>query len=309
MSRTSLPLLAGLFAIGLSACQPQPTTPGEFPSTNTESIATVNGTKISADMIDTVMRSLPPQVKAQIETMGDSSPLVESLVASELLYQKAIEKGVHNKPLVQQDMAMAVRTALAEAMVRDVVAERLTDQRIQSWYDEHQVQFAQPEFQLAHIMFTDMAQAEAIKAELDAGGDFAALAAANSKDSMTAAKGGEIGWLEPKMLAPPIRAELQAAAKDSLVGPLAMGQTIHIFKVIDRRDSKPLDEVKEQISAELEQTIRQEYLEELREAAVVVETYKQAPEAPAGPADLDAPAAPDAAPAASPAELEEGTAG
>ncbi len=309
MYRSSMSLVAGLLALGLSACQPQPTTPGVFPSTNTESIATVNGTKISADMVDTVMRSLPPQVKAQIEAMGDSSPLVESLVASELLYQKAIETGVHTKPLVQQDMAMAVRTALAEAMVRDIVAERLTDQRIQAWYDEHQVQFAQPEFQLAHIMFTDMAQAEAIKAELDAGGDFAALAQANSKDSMTAAKGGEIGWLEPKMLAPPIRAELQAATKDALVGPMAMGQTIHIFKVLDRRDSKPLDEVKDQISTELEQTIRQEYLEELREAAVVVETYKQAPVVPV---ELGVPAAPEAAPAApeaAPAELEKGAAG
>jgi len=316
MFRTSLALI--LLGFGVTACQPQPTTPGVFPTTSAESIATVNGTKVSSEMLDTVVRSLPPQVKAQLEAMGDQSPLVESLIASELLYQKAIEAGVHNKPLVQQDMAMAVRTALAEAMVRDIVTERLTDQRIQTWYDEHAVQFAQPEFSLAHIMFTDMAEAERVKAELDAGGDFAELAKANSKDGMTAAKGGEIGWLEPKMLAPPIRTELGNAEKDGLVGPISMGQTIHIFRVLDRRDSKPLEDVKDQITAELEQTIRQEYLEELREAAVVVETYKQAP---AAPAELDVPAAPDAAPAApdaapapapapatAPAEPEEGAA-
>jgi peptidyl-prolyl cis-trans isomerase C len=302
MFRTSLSLL--LLGLGLGACQPQvTTTPGEFPSTNTESVATVNGQKVPAEMLDAIMRSLPPQVKAQIEMMGDSSPLVESLVASELLYQKAIEAGVHNKPLVQQDMAMAVRTALAEAMVRDVVAERLTDQRIQQYYDEHQVQFAQPQLQLAHIMFMDMAKAEQVKTELDGGGDFAALAQANSKDTMTAAKGGEIGWLELKQLAPQMRGAIQSAAKGDVVGPIEMGggspmgSTIHIFKVLDRRDAKPLDEVKEQISAELEQTIRQEYLEELREAAVIVETYKQ-PKA-------EEPAAPDAAPVepeAAPAE-------
>ncbi len=305
MFRTPLPVLAGLLSLGLTACQPQATTatPGEFPSTNTESIATVNGTPVKSDMLDAVMRSLPPQVRAQVEAMGDQTPLVESLVASELLYQKAIEAGIHEQQLVQQDMAMAVRTALAEAMVRQVVAERLTDQRIQTWYDDHQVQYAQPEFKLAHIMFVDMAEAERVKAELDAGGDFAALAKTNSKDSMTAGKGGEIGWLEPKMLAPPIRADLDSAAKGGLVGPKAMGQTIHIFKVLDRRDSKPLEEVKEQISAELEQSIRQEYLEELREAAVVVETYKNAP---AEPAEPDAAPAEPAAPEAAPAEIEEG---
>jgi peptidyl-prolyl cis-trans isomerase C len=225
-------------------------------------------------------------------------------VASELLYQKAIESGIHTKPLVQQDIAMATRSALAEAMVRQIVTERLTDQRIQDWYNEHQVQFAQPQIKLGHIMFSEMAEAERVKAELDAGGDFAALATANSKDAATAANGGEIGWLDMRQMAPALRGDIETAEKGSVLGPMAMGRTIHIFNVIDKRDTKPLDEVREQIAAELEQTIRQEYVEELREAAVVVESYKTPAAAPAAPEA--APAEP-AAPAA--AEPQEGAAG
>jgi peptidyl-prolyl cis-trans isomerase C len=308
MVRTSLSMV--LIVLGLNACQPAAveTTPGEFPGSGGDPIATVNGQQISSDMLDAVMRGLPPQVKAQIEAMGDTSPLVESLVASELLYQKAIEQGVHTTPLAQQDMAVAIRHALAESLTRQVITERMTDQRIQSWYDEHQVQFAQPQMQLAHIMFTDQAKADQVKAELDAGGDFAALAAANSVDTMTAAKGGEIGWLDLRQMAPPLRSSIEKAAKGDVLGPLSMGQTTHIFRVLDRRDAKPLDEVRDQIAAELEQTIRQEYLEELREAAVVVESYDK-PDA-AAPALPDAPpAGPDAAPTASPAEVQEGAAG
>ncbi len=303
MSRFSLPILAGLFALGLSACQ-QPAataTPGEFPGATGEAIATVNGNKLSSDMLDTVLRSLPEQVKAQIEMMGDTSPLVESLVASELLYRKAIETGIHNKPLVQQDMAMAVRSALAEAMVREVVTERLSDERIQQWYADHQVQFAQPQVQLAHIMLADPAKADELKAQIDGGADFAALATANSMDTMTAPKGGEIGWLEARQMAPALRQALEGAENGAVLAPMSMGQTTHIFKVIDRRDTKPLEEVREQIATELEQTIRQEYLEELREAAGVVETYKQPAAAPE--------AAPAAAPEAAPAPAEEGAAG
>jgi peptidyl-prolyl cis-trans isomerase C len=303
MFRTSL--ITALFALGLAACQqPVATTPGEFPGATGEAIATVNGKQVSSDMLDTVMRSLPEQVKAQIEMMGDTSPLVESIVASELLYQKAIESGIHTKPLVQQDIAMATRSALAEAMVRQIVTERLTDQRIQDWYNEHQVQFAQPQIKLGHIMFSEMAEAERVKAELDAGGDFAALATANSKDAATAANGGEIGWLDMRQMAPALRGDIETAEKGSVLGPMAMGRTIHIFNVIDKRDTKPLDEVREQIAAELEQTIRQEYVEELREAAVVVESYKTPAAAPAAPEA--APAEP-AAPAA--AEPQEGAAG
>lgn len=306
MFRTSLSIV--LLGLGLGACQPQvvETTPGVFPSSGGEPVATVNGTQINTDMLDAIVRGLPPQVKAQIEAMGDNSPLVESLVASELLYQKAIEQGVHTDPLAQQDMAVAIRHALAESLTRKVVAERLTDERVKAWYDDHQVQFAQPQLLLAHIMFTDPAKADAIKAELDAGGDFAALATANSVDTMTAPKGGEIGWLDMRQMAPPLASAIKEADKGAVIGPMSMGQTTHIFRVLDRRDSKPLDEVREQIEAELEQTLRTEYLEELREAAVVVETYKKPS---AMPMPMPAGAAPADAPEAAPAELEGGAKG
>jgi peptidyl-prolyl cis-trans isomerase C len=302
MFRTSLHL--ALLGLGLAACQPQPvaTTPGEFPGSGGDPVATVNGQQINTDMLDAIVRGLPPQVKAQLEAMGDNSPLVESLVASELLYQKAIEQGVHNDPLAKQDMAVAIRHALAESLTRKIVGERMTDERVKAWYDDHQVQFAQPQLQLAHIMFTDMVKAEAIKAELDAGGDFAALASANSQDTMTAPKGGEIGWLDLRQMAPPLRSAIEKAEKGAIIGPMSMGQTTHIFRVLDRRDSKPLEEVREQIEAELEQTIRQEYLEELREGAVVVETYNK-------PSAMPMPGAPADAPEAAPAEIEAGTKG
>ncbi len=301
MFRPILPFLA----LGLLACEPQPVTPGAFPGSG-DAVATVNGVALNSGMIDTVLRSLPEQVRAQLEAAGDNTPLVESIVAGELLYQEALKSNLHNDALVQQDMSMAVRSALAEAQVRKVVAERLSDDKISAWYDEHKVQFARPQLQLAHIMFDDMAAAEAVKAQLDAGGDFAALAKDNSLDTMTAAKGGEIGWLDMQQVAPPLRDHVQDAAKGDVVGPLDMGRTKHVFKVLDRRDVKPLDEVRDQIAAEVETEIRDAYLDELRSSAVVVETYKQA-----APAAVPAPGAAPAPEAASgpdtpPAELENG---
>ncbi len=308
MTRLPFISLAGALALSLFACQPQAPTeaPGTFPGATGDAIATINGDKVTSDMLDTVMRGLPQQVKAQIEAMGDTTPLVESIVASELLYHQAVSQTLHEKPLVRQDIAMAVRSAMAEAMVREIVSQRLTDERVQTWYDEHKVQFARGQVQLAHIMLPDMEKAESIKAQLDAGGDFAALAKEHSLDTMTSAKGGEIGWIELKQMAPPLKSEIETAEKGAVLGPLSMGRTIHVFRVIDRRDAQPLEEVRDQISAELEQDIRQEYVEELKEQAVIVETYKQpAPAAAPEGAQPTEPAAPEAAPA----ELEAGKAG
>jgi len=296
MTRSSLLLLASL---ALSACQPQPpAVPGTFQGAGT-TLATVNGEALTSDMVDAILRSLPAQIKQQIDASGDQSPLIDSLVASELLYQQAVKANLHLDPLVQQDIALAERHALAEAHARKVVQERMTDARIQSWYDDHKVQFAQPQLLLAHIMFADMAKAEEVKAQLDAGGDFDALATANSMDTMTAPKGGEIGWLELAQMAPPLREQIKDSAAGSLLGPLQMGRTVHIFKIKERRDVQPLAEVRDDIVAQLEQEIRQEYLDELKGAALVVETYKSPAATPDLPAGADQPgAAPDGAPAA-----------
>jgi hypothetical protein len=153
-------------------------------------------------------------------------------------------------------------------------------------------------------MFTDLAKAQEVKTQIDGGGDFDALARDNSIDTTTAPNGGEIGWLELKQMAPPLRAQIQDSPAGSVVGPLEMGRTVHIFKVKDRRDVQPLEEVRTDIEAQLEQELRQEYLDELKEAALVVETYKSPAATPDLPAGTDqpeaAPAAPEAAPAASP---------
>ncbi|MFH1468990.1 MAG: peptidyl-prolyl cis-trans isomerase, partial [Pseudomonadota bacterium] len=282
MSRSALLFMAGL---ALCACQPQATpVPGVFPGGGS-TLATVNGEVLTSDMVDSILRSLPAQIKQQLDASGDQSPLIDSLVASELLYQEAVKASLHLDPLVQQDIALAERHALAEAQARKIVKERMTDQRVQAWYDAHKVQFAQPQLLLAHIMFTDKAKADEVKAQLDAGGDFGALATANSIDTMTAPNGGEIGWLELKQMAPALRGQIQDAAAGSVIGPLEMGRTVHIFKVQDRRDVQPLEEVREDIESQIEQELRQEYLDELKAAALVVETYKAPTALPDLPAD------------------------
>jgi parvulin-like peptidyl-prolyl isomerase len=297
MPRCALPFLA---ALALCACKPPaPPIPGTFTGGG-EAIATVNGKNVTSEMVDSVLRTLPPQIRQQLEQAGDQTPLIESLVASELLYQEAVAGGLHLQPLVLQDVAMAERHALAEAQARKIVAERMTEERVKAWYDDHQVQFAQPQIKLAHIMFTDLAKAQEVKAQLDAGGDFAALATQNSMDTMTAPKGGEIGWLELKQMAPALRDQVGGATAGTVIGPLEMGRSVHIFRVNERRDAQPLDEVRDQILPQLEQEVRGEYLDELKAKAVVVETYKNpAPALPGAPAapEAPAPAAPTPAPA------------
>ncbi len=291
-------LAAGLLA-ATTACAPPAVPPGTFPGAPGETLASVNGKPVTRPMYDAVLRAVPDQVRKELEKMGTTGPLMDSLVAGELFYQEALVRKLDQDPIVLQDVAMASRSALAEALVRKVVAERATDARVQAWYDEHKVQFARPQVDLAHIMLADGATAESVRKDLDAGGDFAVIARAQSKDASSASKGGDIGWIDVTQLAPPIRSLVEKAPAGTVIGPMQLGPAWHIFKVLEVRGEKPLGDVRDDIVAQLEQEIRQEYLNELKAKAVVVEAGKE----PTGPASLEIPE-PGAAPAATPTPPE-----
>lgn len=73
-----------------------------------------------------------------------------------------------------------------------------SDAEIQSWYEQHKADYTQPQRSRYRVIQTKTeADAEAVLAQLKAGGDFAALAKEKSIDPISARQGGDMGWLEP----------------------------------------------------------------------------------------------------------------
>jgi hypothetical protein len=65
------------------------------------------------------------------------------------------------------------------------------DQAARAYYDQHKDEFAKA--CVSHILLADQAKADAVKARLAKGEDFAAVAKTDSTDSQSAPKGGELG--------------------------------------------------------------------------------------------------------------------
>ena len=293
-------ILAGLLvALALSSCQqppPPPPVPGEIARTGTV-LKTVNGQAITQDMLDTMIKQLPEQLRAQLEATGQIGQLSEQLVIQEILYQKAVEGKMHEDPDIKQTLGITARSALADAMLRKERDTRLTDAAIQKWYDDHAVQFARPQVELAHVMVATEDEAKAVKAELDGGADFATVAKAKSLDTRTAGEGGVLGWVRPKDIGP-LGEAVQDLDAGGLAGPVQSAQAWHVLKVLNKRDKVPLDEVKEQIKEQVKSDLAEAYIKELKDSATIVEgaggASVTAPgeAAPAAPAGGAAPAAP-----------------
>lgn len=267
------PLFLGLAALfALAACQQppaEPPVPGEMDRTGTV-LKMVNGKPVTQDMLDAMIAQLPEQLRAQLEATGQMSQMAEQLVIQEILYQKAIEAGLHKDPEVQRALAIVERSTLADQMIRREVDKRITEEAIQKWYDDHAVQFARPQVKLAHIMVQTEDEAKAIKAQLDAGADFAALAREKSQDPRTKNDGGEIGWVRAKDIGP-LGAAIEGAEKGTIAGPVSSGRAWHILKVLDTRDKTPLEEVRDQIIDQLKNELADEYIKEVKESATIVD--------------------------------------
>lgn len=135
--------------------------------------------------------------------------------------------------------------ALAEKSVK------VTDVEIQQYYQDHKADFTtKGQERLAHIQLANEKEALDAYEALQKGADFATVAKEKSNDKVSAANGGDLGWLN----AGDLPKEFEDAATILEVGrystPVNVDGQFHIIRVLDRKDSAllPLEQVREQIT-------------------------------------------------------------
>jgi peptidyl-prolyl cis-trans isomerase SurA len=80
-----------------------------------------------------------------------------------------------------------------------------------------------------------LAEAERIKAEIEAGRDFAAAAREHSDDASNRDQGGDLGWFGRGRMVEPFEQAAFDAAIGAIVGPVETPFGFHVLQVLDRR--------------------------------------------------------------------------
>jgi peptidyl-prolyl cis-trans isomerase SurA len=106
------------------------------------------------------------------------------------------------------------------------------------------------------------ARLEALRERIANGEDFGNLARANSEDKVSAANGGELGWVNPGNTVPQFEEQMDKLAPGQLSAPFKTPFGWHILQVEERRQVDSTDEVKLQQAKE---QIRQRKAEEATE--------------------------------------------
>ncbi|MFY0545761.1 peptidyl-prolyl cis-trans isomerase [Brevibacillus sp. H7] len=143
---------------------------------------------------------------------------------------------------------------LQELATRDVA---VSDDELLAYYNNHLSQYAQPmQARVWQIVVASLAEAKQVHRELQNGANFTTLAKERSIDNLTAANGGDMGWVSFRdpHLADSLKETIASLGlnEDSNPVPLQQGQYA-IIRVIDRKEAKQLsfDEVKDQIRRDL----------------------------------------------------------
>ena len=234
-------------------------------------VATVNGEPVTETDLSIAMTDLNEQF-AQLPDDQRRAAALSAIIEIRLLAAEAEKAGLADGDEFARRMTLLRQRALHSAVIDKEVAAGVTDEAVRARYDK-QVAETPPtnEIRARHIIVETKEEAEAIIKELDAGGDFEAIAKEKSKDG-AAAQGGDLGYFTEGRMVP----EFEKAAFAMNVGdhskePVQTQFGWHVIKVEDKRVQQPpaFEQVAEQFRTLL---LRENYfakVTELREAAAV----------------------------------------
>ena len=229
-------------------------------------VATVNGTNVTLGQMIALRESLPPQyLEMPDQTLfeGILDQLIQQVALSQVVEKNLTTSealGLENQRLGYLAGVALERTAKAAA----------SDEAVQKLYDEKYAKAVPTkEYHAAHILVPTEDEAKAIKAQLDAGADFAAIAKEKSTDKGSGAAGGDLGWFGVGMMVKPFEDAVVALKPGETSGPVQSDFGWHIIRLAEVRDASApkLDEVRGELVGDLQQQAVETYVTDLTKAA------------------------------------------
>lgn len=230
-------------------------------------VATVNGVKITLGHMIALRETLPPEYQSLPDDVLFKG-IYNQLIQQEVLAQSVGELGPRVVATIDNDK----RGLVSGIAIEGIVATAVTDEALQAAYDARFKDAApQTEYSAAHILVATQEEADAIKAELAGGADFAEIAKAKSTDTGSGANGGDLGWFGLGMMVKPFEDAVVAAKVGEVTGPIQTDFGFHLILVKETRvaEKPTLDQLRDELAAEVENTAINAKIEELTKGATV----------------------------------------
>lgn len=183
----------------------------------------------------------------------------------EALANAAANSDLLDKALIEAEVEELRKELLIGRYFEKYLNDAVTDQGIQNFYSENIDNYKSRKVKVAHILFRvnarmDETERQAILTKaLDAhskvvsGSDFAEIAKEVSEDKVSAAKGGDLGWVNQGAISKAFSEKIFSMKADELSEPFLTDYGFHIVKVTEppQEVTKPLEAIKGDIRYQL----------------------------------------------------------
>jgi foldase protein PrsA len=265
-------------------------------SLDTAAVATVNGDKITktevynrlvetggASVVDQIIQEklvdqeaaknnvtvTPAEIDTEIakirERMGGELKFQEALTANNLTLEQLRE---------YQDFRVKVTKLLKPQIT-------LQEETVKAFFEENKSQFDKRQIHARHILVDTEEEAKAIKAQLEGGADFAALAKEKSTEPAAQQSGGDLGTFGAGAMLPAFENVVFNLKVNEISAPFQTDYGWHVAQVLETKGTAPTfesqkTEVTEMYIDSKVQELLQPWLTELRDKAKIDNSLEKA---------------------------------
>ncbi len=235
-----------------------------------QNIAVVNNKPIPRSREDAWVQQFVQQ--GQKDSPELRKRIKDELIQREVVLQEAGKRGIPERADVKFQLELQRQNVIAQALLRDELTKNpITDAQIQAEYDKQKSLQGAKEYRARHILVETEDEAKSIIDQLNKGAKFEELAK-KSKDTGSAARGGDLDWAGPSAYVKEFSDAMTKLEKGKYTEtPVKSQFGWHVIRLDDVRDSQfpPLAQVQQQVRESMQQQRIQEFLGDLRKKAKV----------------------------------------
>lgn len=270
------PILSLALVLGVTAACAEAEPPARAADAGDTVVARSDSISLRVSDVERLLQALDPARREQLrESPQALSALLKQELQRRLLLRQAEAQKVEQRAEVRDAIERARREIVVSAflkLVSEPAADFPSEAELQQAYRLNQERLVQPrQYRVAHIYLAVPAGAAAtseaarsqqtraaqLARQLQAAPEsFADVARKQSDEKASAAKGGELGWIAERQLAPEIRPVVAGLAKGQVSEPVFASGGWHVLRLLDTKagETAPYEQVK----AELRERLRQQ---------------------------------------------------
>lgn len=233
-----------------------------------QNIATVNGKAVPMARVETMLQQIVKN--GQQRTPEMEKQIKDEVVHREILMQEAARRGIPASKDFQNQLELARQAILIRELQAGFVQQNpISDADAQKEYEAVKAQQGGQEYRARHILVETEEEAKKIIGDLKLGAKFEDLAA-KSKDTGSAARGGDLDWANANAYVPEFSKAMTALKKGELTdAPVKSQFGWHVIRLDDVRESTfpAFDQVKDQVKQRIAQIRWNEFQQKLRGSA------------------------------------------